>query len=44
MKFEKYERSRMYAGIQRMSAISRKRTRNDDKNSVIADCGFIDDC
>src|SRR5882672_6320337 len=34
MKFEKYERSRMYAGIQRMSAISRKRTRNDERNRV----------
>src|SRR6185369_10204466 len=34
MKLEKYARSRTYAGIQRMSAISRKRTRNDDRKSV----------
>jgi hypothetical protein len=33
MKFEKYERSRMYAGIHRISATSRKRTRNDERNS-----------
>src|SRR2546422_8101869 len=34
MKLEKYERSRMYAGIHRMSAISRKSTRNDERNRV----------
>src|SRR5215510_6238842 len=37
MKLEKYARSRTYAGIQRMSAISRKRTRNEAKNSVNAE-------
>src|SRR5262245_63768027 len=41
MKLEKYARSRMYAGIQRMSAISRKRTRKEETNRVIADCGFL---
>src|SRR6185295_15891981 len=35
MKFEKYASSRTYAGIQRMSAISRNRTRNDETNSDI---------
>src|ERR1043165_472267 len=34
MKLEKYASSRTYAGIQRMRAISRNRTRNDDRNSV----------
>src|SRR5215203_827701 len=29
MKFEKYESSRMYAGIHRISAISRNRTRKE---------------
>jgi hypothetical protein len=36
MKLEKYERSRMYAGIQRISAISRKSTRNDARNTRVA--------
>src|SRR5436190_22465883 len=44
MKFEKYARSRMYAGIHRMRAISRKRTRNEERKRVmslrIADCGL----
>src|SRR5262245_1339800 len=31
MKLEKYARSRMYAGIQRIRAISRKRTRKEDR-------------
>src|SRR5438309_11237208 len=34
MKLEKYERSRMYAGIQRISETSRKRTRNDETKRV----------
>jgi hypothetical protein len=36
MKLEKYESSRMYAGIQRISAISRKRTRNDARHTRAA--------
>ena len=32
MKFEKYERSRMCAGIHRINATSRKRTRKDARN------------
>src|SRR5438445_2742949 len=31
-KLDKYESSRTYAGIQRISATSRKRTRNDERN------------
>src|SRR5436190_3980959 len=45
MKFEKYARSRMYAGIHRMRAISRKRTRKEERNSFISDCRLqISDC
>src|SRR5918994_1814590 len=36
MKFEKYASSRTYAGIHRISAISRKRTRKDETKSDIA--------
>src|SRR5947209_5098562 len=32
MKLEKYESNRTYAGIQRINATSRKRTRNDERN------------
>jgi hypothetical protein len=31
MKFEKYDSSRMFAGSHRMNAISRKRTRNEER-------------
>src|SRR5260370_34260936 len=34
MKFEKYASRRTYAGIQRISAISRNRTRKEDRNSI----------
>jgi hypothetical protein len=36
MKFEKYASSRIYAGIHRMRAISRKRTRNEERKRVIS--------
>jgi hypothetical protein len=34
MKFEKYASRRTYAGIQRINAISRNRTRNEERNSI----------
>src|SRR5436190_22205066 len=43
MKLEKYARSRTYAGIQRMRAISRKRTRNDERKSVTVGRDLIAD-
>src|SRR6185503_5755267 len=36
MKFEKWASSRTYAGSQRISAVSRKRTRNDETKRAIA--------
>jgi hypothetical protein len=36
MKFEKYASSRTYAGIHRISAVSRNRTRNEETNRAIA--------
>jgi hypothetical protein len=36
MKLEKYASSLTYAGIHRISAVSRKRTRNDETNKAIA--------
>ena len=36
MKFEKYASSRMYAGIQRISATSRNRTRNEARKILAA--------
>src|SRR2546423_11953838 len=41
MKLEKYASSRTYAGIQRIRAISRKRTRNEERNSVNADSAVL---
>ena len=37
MKLEKYASSRTYAGIHRISAISRNRTRNDARNARAAE-------
>src|SRR5512147_2953089 len=42
MKLEKYASKRTYAGIQRISATSRNRTRKDERKSVIAKGGWVD--